>query len=81
MKYKVFFLFCLFIRKCDSDDLINTYLKINYEAKANTEMLVHSNYTMHDKGKALPLQTRTEYRGKEVSLHSLLTLPLKHGSA
>jgi len=47
-------------------DLINTYLKINYEAKTNTEMLVHSNYTMHDKGIAFPVRTRKAYRGKEV---------------
>jgi hypothetical protein len=43
-----FFCFASSIRKYDTDDLINTYLKINYEAKANTEMFVYSNY---DKGK------------------------------
>ena len=68
------------IGKYDTDDLTNIYLKINYEAWANTEILVHSNYsTMHEKDRAFPVHTRKAYRRKEVWLHLLLTLPLYSG--
>ena len=72
MKYSFFFCFASSIRKYDTDDLINTYLKISCEAKANTEMLAHSDYTMHDKRKfSLFIQGRHKGENRYSSTHSL----------